>query len=1126
MNKSGNTPGSMEQNPPVKRQPVHDGRDAPTSKRLATEQGKTEPSTFEEEVDLMEQDTLANDGILAEDEEEAEAARLDALLDGTEEAVEFTVRTKGEWERPAPGPINRDSNPVRFQQLDIDYVIAHPHPTLSSRNNGTNSTVETGQTAVVRVFGVTEEGNSICVHVHGFKPYFFVAAPEGFGPDDCSTLQNTLNARMEETQRGDKSKPGIYVINVEIVHRKSLVNYSPVKGRPFLKITMALPTMVTACRGIFERGIPLPNQGTKAFTTYESNVLFVLRFMIDCNVVGGNWLELPPKSYRPTRVQTTRCQLEFDIHYEDLVSYPAEGEFGKLAKLRVLSVDIECAGRKGHFPEAKFDPVIQIASMVTVQGDSKPIIRNVMTLKSCAPIVGADVMSFDDEKDLLRAWRDLVLESDPDLIIGYNIVNFDLPYLLDRADALGIADFGYWGRVRNSRVKMKNTVFSSKAYGTRESKEITIEGRVQFDLLQAIQRDHKLSSYSLNAVSAHFLGEQKEDVHHSIITDLQNGNDETRRRLAVYCLKDAYLPQRLLDKLMYMYNYIEMARVTGVPLAFLLSRGQSIKVFSQLLRKARERNLVIPNLPVQGSPADGVAYEGATVLDAKQGFYQKPIATLDFASLYPSIMMAHNLCYCTLVHPSMVPQMNPKDVVKTPCGDVFVRPELEKGILPEILQQLLSARKRAKADLKKATDPFDRAVLDGRQLALKISANSVYGFTGATVGKLPCLEISAGVTAFGREMIMHTKNLVTQTYNTSKGYKYDADVVYGDTDSVMVNFGVDTVEEAMELGQHAAELISRTFPPPIKLEFEKVYFPYLLINKKRYAGLYWSKPEKFDKMDTKGIETVRRDNCLLVRNVITTCLQKILIDRDVDAAVEYVKQTISDLLMNRLDLSYLVITKALSQDVEAYGTRAPHVELAKKMKKRDPSTAPTVGDRVPYVIVKSTKSARAYEKSEDPIYALEHNIPIDAQHYLEHHLSQPLLRIFEPIMKNPKSLLYGEHTRAVYNPVPSAATGGIMRFAKVRLSCLGCRGPLPDGEKKLCKNCKGMEAELYEKSLGTINSLEEQFARLWSQCQRCQGSLHQDVLCTSRDCPIFYRRKKVQKDLSEAQAQLGRFDGW
>jgi DNA polymerase delta subunit 1 len=142
---------------------------------------------------------------------------------------------------------------------------------------------------------------------------------------------------------------------------------------------------------------------------------------------------------------------------------------------------------------------------------------------------------------------------------------------------------------------------------------------------------------------------------------------------------------------MYMYNYIEMARVTGVPLSFLLSRGQSIKVMSQILRKAKARNFLVPHMPKKGAgdqAEGGVAYEGATVLDAKAGYYEVPIATLDFASLYPSIMMAHNLCYSTLVPPDMVNKLAADDVTKSPSGDVFVKSHKEKGILPEILEEI------------------------------------------------------------------------------------------------------------------------------------------------------------------------------------------------------------------------------------------------------------------------------------------------------------------------------------------------------------------------------------------------------------------------------------------------------
>jgi DNA polymerase delta subunit 1 len=155
-----------------------------------------------------------------------------------------------------------------------------------------------------------------------------------------------------------------------------------------------------------------------------------------------------------------------------------------------------------------------------------------------------------------------------------------------------------------------------------------------------------------------------------------------------------------------------MARVTGVPLSFLLSRGQSIKVLSQILRKAKQRGLLVPHMAKKGGgeQADGgVAYEGATVLDAKAGYYEMPVATLDFASLYPSIMMAHNLCYSTLVPRDKVQFLAPEDITRTPCGDTFVKSHKEKGILPEILTELLSARKRAKADLKKAQDPLEKS---------------------------------------------------------------------------------------------------------------------------------------------------------------------------------------------------------------------------------------------------------------------------------------------------------------------------------------------------------------------------------------------------------------------------------
>merc|ERR1712168_939654 len=292
-------------------------------------------------------------------------------------------------------------------------------------------------------------------------------------------------------------------------------------------------------------------------------------------------------------------------------------------------------------------------------------------------------------------------------------------------------------------------------------------------------------------------------------------------------------------------------------------------------------------------------------------------------------------------------------------------------------------------------------------------------------------------------MIEKTKNEVEAKYTISNGYSFNADVIYGDTDSVMVRFGVSTVAEAMKFGEEAANLVSEKFVKPIKLEFEKVYFPYLLINKKRYAGLYFTKPDTYDKIDCKGIETVRRDNCPMVAKMMNSCLNKILVERNPNGAVEFVKQTISDLLCNRIDISQLVITKELTKSDEEYANKQAHCELAKKMKKRDAGNAPKLGDRVPYVIIAASKGTPAYQKAEDPIYVLENNIPIDAEHYLNNQLSKPLLRIFDPILGDGKAesvLLKGDHTRT--KSVVTSKVGALAAFTKKKMTCIGCKVPL------------------------------------------------------------------------------------
>jgi DNA polymerase delta subunit 1 len=310
-----------------------------------------------------------------------------------------------------------------------------------------------------------------------------------------------------------------------------------------------------------------------------------------------------------------------------------------------------------------------------------------------------------------------------------------------------------------------------------------------------------------------------------MISALHKGSTQDRHRLAVYCVRDAYLPLQLMSKMLSIIMAIELARVCKVPFKYLLTRDQQIRVFSQLMSKANERGMIIP--AIRGSQADA-QYQGATRVDPRAGYYRTPILTLTFASLYPSIMIAHNLCYSTLIRAD---DLSDVEFELPPNHIRFVKTEVFPGVLPDILKELVRAQMACERD------PWTKRVLNCRQLAIKISANSFYGFTGATLGKLLCLAVSETVMAYGRMMIDETKRIVEEKYRRENGYKDNAVVIYRDTNSVMVSFGDITLAEAIAIGKEAADFVSLSFPSLIHLEFKKAYRPSLLVSKKQFAGL-------------------------------------------------------------------------------------------------------------------------------------------------------------------------------------------------------------------------------------------------------------------------------------------------
>lgn len=287
---------------------------------------------------------------------------------------------------------SRDS--IVFQQIDVENYIGKPLAGMPG--------AQKGSVQVIRMFGVTMDGNSVCCHVHGFTPYFYIGAPNGFDHTHCQPFKDALDRAVIADMRSNKNDIQEAVLEVSIVEGQPMCGYHGEDKYQFIKIVLALPRLIAAAKRLLER--------TEIYTTfqfqdcrsYESNIDFDIRFMVDTGVVGCSWIELPPNTYKLRNrfgvpSIESRCQIEVDVAFDKFIAHEPEGEWAKVAPFRILSFDIECAGRKGIFPEPQHDPVIQIANMVIRQGEHEPFLRNVFTLKTCAPIVGSQVITNNTE---------------------------------------------------------------------------------------------------------------------------------------------------------------------------------------------------------------------------------------------------------------------------------------------------------------------------------------------------------------------------------------------------------------------------------------------------------------------------------------------------------------------------------------------------------------------------------------------------------------------------------------------------------------------------------------------------------------------------------------------------------
>jgi len=376
-------------------------------------------------------------------------------------------------------------------------------------------------------------------------------------------------------------------------------------------------------------------------------------------------------------------------------------------------------------PQLEGDKIIQIGTTVHNFGSDEIIYKNIITLDTCDEIEGVDVKICKTEADLLISWKRLMSRLNPDIIIGYNIWGFDIEYMWDRSKETGINGkfkIGL-GRICNRTCNLIEQKLSSSALGDNIFKLIEMDGIVCIDLLKVMQKDYKLDSYKLDNVASIYIGEKKDDLKPNEIFEKFKGNASDRCIIAKYCIQDCILVNRLLHKLKIIENNIGMGNVCLVPLNYLFKRGQGIKIFSLISNECMKKEYLIPVIKNFIIDDDTDGYEGAIVLDPKEGIYlDEPIVVFDYGSLYPSSMICRNLSHDTYIIDEKYKDLKDDNVeiikvsydlyegtgdkkVKTGVKDCYFAKynDGRKGVIPDILEMLLNERKNTRKKIEYRT---------------------------------------------------------------------------------------------------------------------------------------------------------------------------------------------------------------------------------------------------------------------------------------------------------------------------------------------------------------------------------------------------------------------------------------
>jgi DNA polymerase elongation subunit (family B) len=459
----------------------------------------------------------------------------------------------------------------------------------------------------IRCFGKTSSGASVSCSIRGFNPFYYVKVDNSFNRVKLHHFLNYINSSYALKKYPTALVKENGKFKSCIVEKKDLFGFRNGKTYKYVKLVFNNSRALLNSRYIFKKPLYIPNVTAKPtkFKLYESNFEGFMRYCHIKDILMAGWIKLPAKRYTVTR-DSASTDIEVEIDRREVVSLKDKNE---MAPFLQASWDIEVYSHDYTFPEPKVraNEIFQIATTYKSYGDTDIAVKHLLTLKRCAPIDESNVIVEEcrNEKELIKRWVDTVSQMDPDVFYTWNGDGFDCIYLIERAVLHGLISpdkkSGYvldrLSRLTTTPCVVKKEYFSSSAYGDNEYNRLYIPGRLNYDLLIHYKRGmKKYPSYKLDYISNEILKEGKNDVDHKdIFRYYEDGSPEKIRNIGQYCIQDTALLQKLVDKHLILTNIIQLANVTFVPIGFLTTRGQTIKVFSQVLRKARQMDFLVPH---------------------------------------------------------------------------------------------------------------------------------------------------------------------------------------------------------------------------------------------------------------------------------------------------------------------------------------------------------------------------------------------------------------------------------------------------------------------------------------------------------------------------------------------------